>query len=105
MRARNQALAARGIAADQRGDAVGFRRMAMHRRLLALGALQHPARRAEVRKGQQPVVDERQGALAGQRVGDVDDMDVGEFLCEIGEREIGGAHAVAVAAGAALGDA
>lgn len=101
MGAGGDALAPSWIAADEIDEAVGLGHEVVNGGLLALGALQQPARRAEMAERKQPVIDE----FRGQGVRDVDDMGLRDAADEVGERQIGGAHAVAVAAGAALGQA
>ena len=58
-----------------------------------------------MRERRQAVVEQARGPGRRERGGDVDDVNVGEFLRELGEREIGAAEAVAMAVKATLGQA
>jgi hypothetical protein len=56
-------------------------------------------------EGEQAVVHQRRRALSSKRVGHVDDVDIDERLGAIGQRQIGGADAIAVTVRPTFGEA
>ncbi len=72
---------------------------------LGFRALEHPAGRAEVGEGSQAVVEQRGGAGESQDAGDVDDVNVGEFLGQTFELQIGVSETIAMAMWPAVSEA
>ncbi len=105
MHARHQAFAQIWIAVDQLRQGGNIRKLVVDGGLFTLRPLQHPARRAEVAVADLGVVEQALRPRGIQRIGDVDDVDVGIILDLLRQGDIGQAETVAVTIHAAFGHA